>query len=234
MSTESFEVAVKSRTDTGKGASRRLRREGMVPGIVYGGKGEALPIALDQNDLLAHLDHEAFYSHILTLRVGRRKEQVILKDLQRHPFKPAVSHIDFQRVLADEAIRVHVPLHFSGEDVAPGRKAGGVISRQITEVEVECLPASLPEYIEVDISGMDIGDALHFSDLALPGDVTLVALAHDPENDQPVVSIHQPRVEAVEEEEAVEAPAAPAAAEAAGEGEEPGESVENPPEDEAE
>ncbi|HYW02368.1 MAG TPA: 50S ribosomal protein L25/general stress protein Ctc [Gammaproteobacteria bacterium] len=204
MSTETFEVAVTARTDTGKGASRRLRREGLVPGIVYGGKGDAAAIAVDQNELLMHLDHEAFYSHILTLKLGRRKEQVILKDLQRHPYKPTVSHVDFQRVVADEAIRVHVPLHFAGEDVAPGHKEGGVISHQITEVEVECLPGHLPEFIEVDISGMEMGDALHLSDLVVPEEVTLVTLAHDPENDQPVVSIHQPRVEPVGEEEAEE------------------------------
>ncbi|HYW91706.1 MAG TPA: 50S ribosomal protein L25/general stress protein Ctc [Gammaproteobacteria bacterium] len=209
MSAESFEVAVTARTDTGKGASRRLRREGRVPGIVYGGKGDATAIAVDQNELLMHLDHEAFYSHILTLKLGRKKEQVILKDLQRHPYKPTVSHVDFQRVVADEAIHVLVPLHFTGEEVAPGRREGGVISHQITEVEVECLPGHLPEFIEVDISGMQMGDALHLSDLVMPEEVSLVALAHDAENDQPVVSIHQPRVEPVAaeaaEEEAAEA-----------------------------
>ena len=212
MSQESFEINAEPRADMGKGASRRLRRSGRVPGIVYGGKKEPVAISLEQNELRMHLDHEAFYSHILTLKLEGKNEQVILKDLQRHPYKQTVtSHVDFLRVLADQKLHVNVPLHFLGEDEAPGVKTGGVISRLMTEVEVEVLPKDLPEYIEVDISAMEIGDSLHLSDLKVSEGVSLVALAH--EDDRGVVSLLAPRVEKAEDEEDVEADEAAAAEE---------------------
>ncbi len=207
MSQESFEINAEPREDMGKGASRRLRRSGRVPGIVYGGNKEPVAISLEQNELRMHLDHEAFYSHILTLKLAGKDEQVILKDLQRHPYKQTVtSHVDFFRVLADQKLHVNVPLHFMGEDVAPGVKLGGVVSRLMTEVEVEVLPKDLPEYIEVDISAMEIGDSIHLSELSVSEGVTLVALTHD--DDRGVVSLLAPRVEQDDEEEEAEAQAA--------------------------
>ncbi|MDY6943418.1 MAG: 50S ribosomal protein L25/general stress protein Ctc [Pseudomonadota bacterium] len=211
MSLEAFEISAKVRTDKGKGASRRLRREGQVPGIVYGGNQEPMMIALDGNDLGHHLDHEAFYSHILVLDLDGNKENVILKDVQRHPYRGrAINHIDFLRVVAGEAIRVHVPLHFQGEAVSPGAKRGGIISHQMTEVEIECLPKDLPEFIEVDVSGLNVGDSIHLSEIVLPAGVTILALAHDPDSDPAVVTVVPPRLE--------EAPEA--GEEGAGEGEE--------------
>lgn len=197
---ENFELNAVARSDTGKGASRRLRREGMVPGIIYGGDDAPEMFAVKHNELIQHLEHEAFYSHILTVKVDGKGQKVVLRDLQRHPAKPFVTHIDLQRVSAKDPIKMNVPLHFIGEDVAPGVKAGGEVSHTVADVEVVCLPADLPEYIEVDISGMDIGDVLHMSNLNLPAGVELTAQV-DEDHDQPVVSIHAKRGGAEAEEE---------------------------------
>jgi len=215
----SFELTAEPRTDTGKGASRRLRRAGKVPAIMYGGDKDPESLTLSHNEILRNLEHEAFYSHILTIRIGGGNTQAILRDLQRHPSKPQVLHMDLQRVSATEKLKTHVPLHFLGEDTAPGVKAGGLVSHDLTEIMVECLPKDLPEYIEVDISGMEIGDALHLSDLKVPDGVTLIELARGEGHDLAVVAIHAKRI--VEEVE--EAPAAEGGAEAAaGGGEEAG------------
>jgi large subunit ribosomal protein L25 len=184
---ETFEVIAESRGDTGKGASRRLRRTGMVPAIVYGGHRDPQMIATSHSALLHHLDHEAFYSHVLTLRVEGTESKVVLKDLQRHPAKPFVLHADFQRVSADEKLRMIVPLHFISEGKSKGAKAGGQISHNLTEVEITCLPKDLPEFIAVDLAEMGVGDILHLSELPLPPGV---ALAHAPDPDVPVVIIH--------------------------------------------
>jgi large subunit ribosomal protein L25 len=213
---ESFVVEAEPRTDLGKGASRRLRREGKVPGVIYGAGKEPASISLEQNVLLHQLENEAFFSHILTVKVGKKEEQAILKDLQRHPSKPVVLHVDLQRVSAKEKIRVHVPLHFLNEDSAPGVKAGGLVSHHITEVEVSCLPKDLPEFLEVDLGGMDLDTNIHLSDIGLPSGVELVELLHGEGHDQSVVTIHLPR--GAKEEEAEEAEAEEVAA--AGEGEE--------------
>ncbi len=186
MSTD-FIVNVEPRADTGKGASRRLRRAGLVPGIIYGSKKEPSMITLKHNELILHLDNEAFYSHILELKVGNKSEKVILKDLQRHPAKPFILHVDFLRISANESIKVQVPLHFIGEEVAPGIKAGGIVSRNLTEIEVSCLPKNLPEFIEIDISALEMGSALHLSDIALPKGVEL---AHTSDTTNTVVAIH--------------------------------------------
>lgn len=214
-----FVLNAEQRDDQGKGASRRLRRVGRVPGILYGGGQEPEPITLDHNELLRSLEHEAFYSHILTVNVGKSSTQVLLKDLQRHPAKPHILHVDLQRVVADQEVRVHVPLHFLNEKTAPGiKEAGGVVSHHLIEVEVECLPKDLPEYIEVDCGAMDIGDAFHLTDLKLPEGVAIVELLHGDveEHDQPVVSVHHARVTS-EEDLSTEAPEAPEAPEVAGE-----------------
>ena len=204
MSAETFEVIAQRRADKGKGASRRLRRNGHVPGVVYGGQGEAVAIQLDHSELQMHLGHEAFYSHILALKLDGTTEQVILKDLQRHPFKlRVIEHVDFQRIEAGKPIHVHVPIHFVGEDEAPGRREGGVITHHLTDVTVECLPRDLPEYLEIDVSGLAIGDSLHLSDVKLPQGVHILDLLHDPEADQVLVSIVPPRLaEEAEEGEA--------------------------------
>ncbi len=199
-----FELEAESRTDTGKGASRRLRRDGKVPAILYGGDAEPQSISLAHNEIFKRLDHEAFYAHILTIKVDGQSSKVVLRDMQRHPSKPIVMHLDFLRVSENQPIRVHVPLHFLGEDVAPGVKAGGLISHEVIEVELEVLPAHLPEYIEVDVSGLEIGDGLHLSDLKLPESGSLVELQRGEDHDLPVVSVHQRRGGVEEESEEAE------------------------------
>lgn len=199
---DTFVLNAEVREAQGKGASRRLRRAGKVPGIVYGAHREAQAIAVPANELKSSLEYEAFFSHILTLKLGGKQEQVVLKDLQRHPAKQEIWHLDLLRVVANEAIRVHVPLHFIGEDVAPGvKRDGGIIDHHRNELEIECLPANLPEYIEVDISELALDESIHLSELPLPEGVSSVDLAH--EHDLALVSILPPRVEAaIEEEEA--------------------------------
>ena len=217
---ENFEIVAVSRGDQGKGASRRLRREGMVPGIVYGGGQDPQMVATKHNELLLHLEHEAFYSHILTVNVDGKAQKVVLRDLQRHPAKPFIQHFDLLRVRMDEAIRMTVPLHFEGEEGCPGVKGGGTLLRGMIDVEIECLPNDLPEYIAVDVSAMQIDDIIHLSQVAMPQGVTLLAAEHlDEENDPMVVTIEVMRG-AVEEgaEAAPEAPAQPPSAKG---GEEP-------------
>ena len=194
---ETFELKAESRSDAGKGASRRLRHAGKVPAIVYGGGKDPLMIALDHNDLLKHLEHGAFYSHGLAVDVDGARESCVLKDVQRHPARPIIMHLDLQRVRADEKIRMHVPLHFENESVAPGVKQGGAVSHHLTEVDVNCLPKDLPEYIAVDMSAMGMNDSLHLSQLKLPAGVELVALGHG--DDALVVSIHTARAQVEEE-----------------------------------
>ena len=217
---ESFVVEAEPRTDLGKGASRRLRREGKVPGVIYGAGKEPVSITLTHNELAHQLENEAFFSHILTVKVGKNEDQAILKDLQRHPSKPVVLHVDLQRVSAKEKIRVHVPLHFLNEETSPGVKAGGLVSHHITEVEVSCLPADLPEYIEVDLGDLELEGNVHLSDISIPSGTELVELSHGEGHDQSVITIHLPRGAHEEEEEEAEAVEAAEVAPAAGEGEE--------------
>jgi len=214
----SIELVAEFRDDQGKGASRRLRRSGKVPAILYGGHEQARPLQLEHDKLLQMLDNEKFYSTILSLSVGREKQPAVLKDLQRHPFKNQVLHIDFQRVLENEQIRMKVPLHFVNESVSVGvKQQGGTVSHLRNEVEVLCLPKDLPEYIEVDLLELGLGQIVHLSELRLPEGVQLPELIHG--HDAPVVSIHTQRAEAVTEEAPVEA--AVAAAPAAGAAAEP-------------
>ena len=201
----SFELNAEPRSDTGKGASRRLRRAGKVPAIIYGGDVAPEALTLSHNEVLRNLEHEAFYSHILTVRSGGNEMQAILRDLQRHPSKAIVMHMDLQRVIATEKLWTNVPIHIVGEDVAPGVKAGGLVSHDLTDVEVECYPKDLPEYIEVDISSLEVGDSIHLSGLKVPDGVTLTELERGEDHDISVVSIHAKRIA---EEEGVEAPAA--------------------------
>jgi large subunit ribosomal protein L25 len=196
---ESFEIIAVARGDAGKGASRRLRREGMVPGIIYGGDAAPEMIATKHNELIQHLEHEAFYSHILSVKVDGKAEKVVLRDLQRHPAKPFVTHFDLQRVSATDRIKMQVPLHFVGADTCPGAKAGGDVSHNMTELEVICQAKDLPEYITVDMSAMNMGDILHLSSVDLPAGVELIVPV-DEEHDLPVAAIHAPRGSAAAEE----------------------------------
>jgi large subunit ribosomal protein L25 len=199
----SFELNAEPRNDMGKGASRRLRRAGQVPAILYGGDQQPQSLTLNHNQLLRSLEHEAFYSHILSVKVGATETRAVLRDLQRHPSKPYILHVDLLRVSATEKLRMHVPLHFMGEDIAPGVKlGGGMVMHELIEVEVECLPQNLPEFIEVDVSGLEVGDSLHLSDLKMPEGVMLVELARGEDHDLGVVSIHARRGGGDEEEAA--------------------------------
>ncbi len=209
MAKVNFTVTATSRKDEGKGASRRLRREGKFPGVIYGAHQDAKSINLDHNEMMNNLKNEAFYSHILTIKIDGKDEPCVLKDLQRHPAKPVLLHADFLRISATEKLRMHIPLHFVGGDVAPGVKlGGGIVAHLLTDVEVTCLPKDLPEYVEVDLSKLELGDNVHMSQLKLPEGVSIVALAHG--NDLSVAAIQSTRATVAEEETA--APAAEAAA----------------------
>ncbi len=188
-----YVVNAELREDVGKGASRRLRHAGKVPAVLYGGDKDPVSLTLNHNEVIKHLEDEGFYSHILTVKFGKGEEQAILKDLQRHPAKAAILHMDLQRVSANQAIKVHVPLHFVGEDKAPGVKEGGLVTHNVTEVEVSCLPKDLPEFLEVDLSELALNGIVHMSDIKLPAGVELVELAHGAAHDQPIASIHMPR-----------------------------------------
>ncbi len=209
----SFELAAEFRDAEGKGASRRLRRVNKVPAILYGGHREPRALALDHTKLMLMLENERFYSTIINIRVGDVTQAAVLKDVQRHPAKNAVLHVDLQRVLEDEKIRISIPLHFQGAAGSPGVKAGGLVSHLRNEVEVSCLPKDLPEYIDVDLSGLGMNQMLYLADLKVPEGVEILELSHG--RNSPVVSIHHARAEEVETpaaEAAAGAAAAPAAA----------------------
>jgi large subunit ribosomal protein L25 len=186
----SFVFEAELRQRTGKGEARRLRRGNRVPAIVYGGDDNPLGIMLDHNKVIKSLENESVYSHVLTVKVDGKEEQVILKALQRHPSKPIVMHMDFQRVSATARIRLHVPLHFINQEISIGVKKGGVVTHSMVDVEVACLPDRLPEYIEVDLANVDVGQSVHLSDLSVPEGVEIAALAHGIEHDLPVAAIH--------------------------------------------
>ena len=202
---QDFVIEAFPRDDQGRGASRRLRREERkIPAIIYGGHKDATAISIWHNELKKALENEAFYSRVVTIELNGEKENVILKDLQRHPYKPLLSHADFQRVNKDEEIFVHVPLHLVNEETAPAIKTfGGVAFRLMTQVEVACLPQNLPEFIEIDLFDVEIDGIVHMSDLKLPEGVRIPALQHDAEHDQAVVTINKPKgvkTDAAEEE----------------------------------
>jgi len=199
---ENFEIAAVSRKEQGKGASRRLRREGMVPGIIYGGGKDPEMFATKHNELIQHLDNEAFYSHILAVNIDGAQQKVVLKDLQRHPSKPFVTHVDLLRVAESDRIKMHVPLHFVNEETCVGVKTGGQISHHMSDVEVVCAAKDLPEFIEVDMADVEVGQIVHLQDMKLPAGVELVALLHGEvgEHEFPVVSIHSRGADTDEEE----------------------------------
>jgi len=206
----SFELSAESRNDMGKGASRRLRRTGKVPAVIYGGDAEPQSLSLVHNELMHRLQDEAFYSHILTVTIDGKPVQAVLRDLQRHPARPVILHADLQRVSANEKMHLRVPLRFIGADVSPGVKtAGGLFIHELNEVDVECLPANLPEFIAVDVTAMNVGDHLHLSDLIMPAGVDLVELHRGEGHDLAVAHIEPPRTGGEEVAEAAETPASP-------------------------
>jgi len=208
----SFNIEAETRTDLGKGASRRLRHTEKFPAVVYGAGKDPVSLTLDHKKFLHNLENEAFYSHILNLSVDGKEEQVILKDLQRHPARIAIMHADFLRVSATEKLHLRVPLHFINAEECPGAKEGGLVTHSISEIEVACLPKDLPEFLEVDLSSLELDHSLHMSDIIVTAGVELVELAHGEGHDQPVASVHMPRGADVdaEEEEGVVAPEAAA------------------------
>lgn len=205
-----FTLSAVVREDAGKGASRRLRRENGVPAIVYGGKAggndrKPTSITLKANELNKALESEAFYSSLITLDIDGKSEQVILKDLQRHPAKALIWHADFQRVSKSTKIKAHVPLHFINEESCVGVKmGGGKIAHQLTSLDIVCAAGDLPEFIEVDMAAVEVGTVVHLSDLKLPKGVESLALSHGPEHDTSVVTVAAPKGAAAEEEEGEE------------------------------
>jgi large subunit ribosomal protein L25 len=186
-----FELNASLREHTGKGASRRLRRlDNLIPAILYGGTEAPVKLSFKQNEVRKSTSNDAFFSHILTLDVAGKKQQAIIKAMQRHPAKDLIMHMDFLRVSATEKLTMRVPLHFLGEEKAPGVKAGGVFSHVLNELEIKCLPSHLPEFIEVDVSSLEMNASLHLRDIKLP---THVELAHSIEKDEDnltVIGIH--------------------------------------------
>ncbi len=199
-----FEFVAESRNLSGKTAARAVRRGGNVPAVVYGGSATPKSIVLNHNEVAKHLSHEAVYSHILDLKVDGKVEKVVLKSLQRHPAKAKVLHMDFMRVDATHALKVNVPLHFMNEDECAGVKAGGVVMHAMVDVEVSCLPSALPEYIEVDLAAVEIGQSLHLSDLILPEGVEILILAQGEDHDHPVAQVMKTKVKAEDEGEGEE------------------------------
>jgi large subunit ribosomal protein L25 len=197
-----MKIAIKAepRSVQGTGASRRLRRESKVPGIVYGAGKDATPIEVDHKDLWFKLKMEAFHASILDMEIGTEKSQVLLRDYQMHPFRPIILHVDFQRVAADKKIHMSVPLHFVNEAISPGVKvAGGLVEHVMKELEIECLPKDLPEFIEVDLANLQAGHSLHVSALALPAGVEAIV----PKGEDPTVAtVVIPRMMTADEEAA--------------------------------
>jgi large subunit ribosomal protein L25 len=211
-----IEVNATPRATQGKGASRRLRHQERVPGILYGGGRPAQNIEVNHKELSLHLKHEAFHASILTLNLEGEKQQVLLRDIQMHPWRAAVLHVDFQRVAKDKKIHMRVPLHFINADLSPGVKAsGGTINHVMTELDVMCLPDDLPNYIEVDLSNLELGHSIHISNLQLPQGVVSTQLRGG--DDAVVATVVVPKAEVEPEVEAVAAADAAAAAVPAGE-----------------
>lgn len=211
MSVANFELEAVIRDDLGKSASRRLRREEMVLGVVYGGEEAATSITLEQRKVKKALENDAFYSHILSLTINGKKQQVVLRDIQRHPYKPVILHMDFQRVKSTDMINMRIPLHYHGQAECIGVQAGGIVNHHMIDVELRCQVGKLPEHIDIDVSNLELDGAIHLSQLKIPAGSELVMLAHG--HDVPVVSVHMPRQAKIDaEEDAAEAAAAAAAA----------------------
>ena len=220
MSAEEFELNCTVRTDLGKGASRRLRRlNDDIPAVLYGGSEDPISLTIAHKDIAKATENEAFFSHIITLNVGKKKQKAVIKALQRHPAKAILMHADFQRVSDDQKITVNVPIHFLNEDKCAGVKTGGgSIIKTLNEIEIACFPKDLPDFINVDMILLEIGEAVHLADITLPEGVASIALAAG--NDLSVATVQAPRAEV---EEAATAPDAPDAPDAEAGGDDSGE-----------
>lgn len=183
----------------GKGASRRLRKQNLVPAIIYGGNEEPTAISLKVNELVKSIETEAFFSQILTITVDGTEHQAVIKALQRHPSKGFPMHVDFQRIVKGQKITLNVPVHYEGEENAPGTKAAGILSTLVTDIEISCLPSQLPENLTVDVSGLDIGDVIRLSDVKLPEGVAIVELENEEGHDRTIVTMLAPKVEETED-----------------------------------
>ena len=184
-----FEFVADSRQCSGKSAARRARRAGAVPAVIYGGHSEPQMLVLNHNEVIKHLEHEAVYSHVLDVTIDGKTEKAILKGVQRNPARVQIQHLDFLRVNMSEVVKVHVPLHFTNEHASVGGKKGGIAAHSMVDVEISCLPMFLPEFIEVNLTDLDIGATLHLSDLVLPTGVEIVALAQGADHNLPVASM---------------------------------------------
>jgi len=204
---EKFDLIAEIREDQGKGASRRLRRSGKVPAIIYGAGRPPRQLAFDHNRVIQQLENESFYSSILNIKVGEKSQAAIVKDIQRHPAKSIIMHMDFQRIVAGEKIKMNVPIHYLNAEESIGvKQEGGSVSQLVNDVEVSCLPKDLPEYFEVDIAELKLNEMLHLSDIKVPDGVEIPELAQGPEHDHAIVSIQLIKVvEEVEEAEVEEA-----------------------------
>lgn len=192
----------------GKGASRRLRKQKLVPAIIYGGNEEPTAIAIKDNELWKLLENEAFFSNILTITLDGEEHMAVIKDLQRHPSKGFPMHADFQRIVKGEKINMNIPVHYVGREEAPGTKAGGILSTLVTDLEIVCLPSVLPEYLEVDVSGLEIGESLHLTDIPLPEGVILFELDVEEPVNRTIANMNAPTVEEVDEDTADDVDAA--------------------------
>ena len=199
---EKFDLIAEFREDIGKGASRRLRRQGMVPAVIYGAGRPSRSIAFDHNKVIKQLENESFYSSVLNIKVGDKSQAVILKDMQRHPARRLIMHMDFQRIVEDQVIRMNVPIHLVNADIAVGvKQGGGSVSHLINDIEVVCLPKDLPENLQIDIADLELDEMRYISDIPLPEGVEIPALAQGEEANRPVVSIHIIKEIVIEEEE---------------------------------
>jgi large subunit ribosomal protein L25 len=199
-----FTLNAETRGDLGKGASRRLRHADKFPAVIYGGEAEPQSLTMDHPEILKVIDDESFYTSILDINIDGKASKAVVKDIQRHPYKPKVTHMDFQRVSENQTIHMLVPVHLTGAENAPGVKLGGQLTHLMNAIDVACKAKDIPEYIELDVSAMNIGDTLHISDLPLPEGVVSVELSHGEDHDQPVVAIQKSRGMKSDDEEASE------------------------------
>ncbi len=188
-----FEVVAELRSETGTGPSRRYRKAGKIPAVLYGAEKKVTPLLVNANEIRKQLENEAFFSHILTVKADGRETQAVLKALQRDPATAKVAHLDFLRVSSTQEIQMNVPLHFINEDSCPGMRAGGVANHLMVDLIVSCLPKDLPEFIDVDMHAMEIGTAMHLSEIKLPEGVRLSTAIEDAAHDHPVVTVQEPQ-----------------------------------------
>lgn len=194
---DSYEIEAERRLGKGKAESRRLRREGKIPAVLYGAGAEPIAIQLGSNDMLLSTANEAFYSSVLTLKLDGTPEKVVIKDMQRHAYKPRILHMDFQRIDEAERLTMRIPIHFINEESCLGvREGGGVISHLLTEIEITCLPKDLPEFLEIDVEHLEVGDSVQLADVTVPDGVIIAALQHGGDGGRPVVSVQVPKMAA--------------------------------------